>query len=249
MTTAKNFLVLREGVPHLVFRQSTNLRYYKWNGAAWDKETALTLYPPGGGANPGGNPALAVDASGVAHVAHNDFASYHVNYARRGTSSWTNEFTSSPTMSSMYKRIAVDEDGHPHIVFQQGYMRHDGNAWVNAAGDPGYDAFAVGFISPGLTPSGEYLLGEKTADGLTIRRKPLVATAWGTPETVYPSSQFGTADIESDPTGDAHIALSAGGPDALDIVYVHRDGASWVSETVATTTGYHRYVHPAMAVR
>lgn len=245
---ARNFLALEGDRPHLVFRKGTDLRYYRWSGRAWEKETALTLYPPAGEANPGGNPALTIDARGTVHVAHHDHGRYRIHYARRDGGRWTNETTSSPEMSSLYKRIMLDGGGHPHITFSGGYLRHDGSRWVDAAGAPGYDALDARFVSAGLTPSGEILLGVRTPEGLALRRKALDGGAWSAPELVYAAPRFLAADVESDREGDAHVVISSGGLDALDVVYVHREGGRWVAETVATGPGFHRFVHPALAV-
>ncbi len=245
---AKHFLVLRDDRAHLAYRQDTNLVYYLWDGSAWQREVALTLYPETGEPNPGGGPALFLDPAGEPHVAHHDHHEYRLHYAHRQAGTWLNQLIpGGPTMVGEYKNIILDQQQHPHILFDEGYTRFDGTEWVGAAGDPGYDAFDCGFISSAFSPGGEVVLGERQGEDLVLHRKPLSATAWEPGVTVF--SGMGIVDIAVDENGRAHLALTrARESDNQELLYLREADGGWATELVYHHGGFLRIVHPSLAL-
>ncbi|MBN1771140.1 MAG: hypothetical protein JXB32_07770 [Deltaproteobacteria bacterium] len=246
---ARHFLALRGDVPHLVYRQSTNLKYYRWTSTGWVGEVALGLYPPTGQPNPGGGPALTLDAGGRPHVAHHDHHIYRLHYARFDGAAWLNEeLTGTPTMVGEYKSIALDRLGRPHIACQLGYTRWDGSAWVNADGTPGYDPFDASFISAGFSPTGTVLLGAHVDGSLVLYRRPIDGGAWDAGTVVGPNASM--VDFVGDRVCGVHVALlrsvSGGGSEVAHLSEAS-DG-SWTAETVYPVPAGGRVVHPTMAV-
>jgi len=245
---AKHFIVLRDDRPHLAYRQDTNLVYYVWDGTSWNREVALTLYPPTGEPNPGGGPALFLDQSGEPHVAHHDHHEYRLHYAYRSSGVWHNELIDGgPTMVGQYKNITLDSQQHPHILFDEGYTRFDGTGWVNAAGDPGYDAFDCGFISSAFSPNGEVVLGERLEEDLVLHRKSLDATAWEPGVTAFTGMSI--VDIAVDEENRVHLALTrARESDSQELLYIYEGDGGWTTELVYFHDGFLRIVHPSLAL-
>jgi hypothetical protein len=245
---AKHFLVLRDDRAHLAYRQDTNLVYYAWDGSAWQREVALTLYPETGEPNPGGGPALFLDSTGEPHVAHHDHHEYRLHYAHRQAGTWLNQLIpGGPTMVGEYKNITLDQQQHPHILFDEGYTRFDGAEWVDAAGDPGYDAFDCGFISSAFSPGGEVVLGERRDQDLVLHRKSLNATAWEPGVTVF--SGMSTVDIAVDENSRAHLAVTrVRESDNQELLCLYEGDDGWTSELVYHHDGFLRVVHPSLAL-
>jgi hypothetical protein len=245
---AKHFIVLRNDRPHLVYRQDTNMVYYVWDGTSWDREVALTLYPPTGEPNPGGGPALFLDQSGEPHVAHHDHHEYRLHYAHRAAGVWHNELIpGGPTMVGQYKNITLDAQQHPHILFDEGYTRFDGTGWVGAAGEPGYDAFDCGFISSAFSPSGEIVLGERLEEDLVLHRKALGATAWEPGVTAF--SGINIVDIAVDEDNRVHLAITRSiESDNQELLYHYETTEGWTTEQVYHHGGFLRIVHPSLAL-
>jgi hypothetical protein len=246
VSPAQHFLIMHGGAPHLAMAHYTDLNYYFWSGTAWVGETALSLTEDL--FTPGGSPSLAFDSQGVPHVAHHDFDGYHLHYAKRTGSTWTDEELPSPELSILYKRIAIDAHDRPHILFNHGYTRWDGAAWVNASGAPGWDEMDLGYLSPAISDDGEIFALERSAGMLQVRRKMLEGTSWGTPEPV-PAVAVWTGSMAVDGASIIHLAVSVAAADSYDLEYLSRIGSVWTSEVVATGMGFHREVQPAIAVR
>jgi hypothetical protein len=245
---AKHFIVMHQGKPEIAFRQYTNLRRYSWTGTAWQSTLVLDLYPPSGGSNPGGAPALAFDSSGYAHIAHHDHAQYHLNYVRQTGSGWQNELVSvSPQQAGQYKLLAIDSADRPHIVFKFGYTRYNGSAWVKADGSGGYDAYDTGFISAGQSPSNELVIGHRVGAGIELVRKTLAASSFSNEGAVHPGP-FSGAAFTADASGTVHAVVSEGSTDANVLVYLKQTGTGWSSEPIYTHGGLCRLVHPSIAV-
>jgi hypothetical protein len=245
---AKHFIVMYQGKPEIAFRQSSTLKRYSWDGSAWKGTLILDTYPPTGVANPGGAPALTFDSQGYAHIAHHDHGQYQIHYAHDSASGWSNELLSfTPTLSSQYKLIALDASDRPHIVYSHGYTRWNGSAWVKADGSAGYDAYETGFISAGLSPSGEILMGHKVGSSLELVRKTLAATSWTSEGQVHPGP-FSSAAFTADAGGVIHAVVSEGQTDSNVLVHLTQSSGGWVGEQVYTHSGICRLVHTSIAL-
>lgn len=246
---ARHFLALRADVPHLVYRQETNLKYYRWTTGGWVDTVALPLYPATGEPNPGGGPALALDAAGRPHVAHHDHHEYHLHYAAFDGTSWSNVMIPGlPGMVGEYKNIALDALGRPHIAFQLGYTRWNGTTWTAADGTPGYDAFDASFISAGFGPDGTVLLGAHVSGSLVLYRRPIDGGDWDAGTRVDADASM--VDFAGDQVGGAHVVLVRSSTGTAPVVrYLHEapDG-TWPAETVYTGSAGGQLVHPTLAV-
>lgn len=109
------------GRPHLLYLKPpsgagnpSGYRYATWSGAAWTIETIAQ--PPTSGLSA---LALALDASGVPHVAYYG-ANDHVWYAKRtGANAWAKEIVDASSNDTGYGvAIAVDAGGHVHIAYR-----------------------------------------------------------------------------------------------------------------------------------
>jgi hypothetical protein len=108
------------GRPHLFYDRPPSgggahgYRYATWNGSSWTIETVAV--PPTSGL---AALALALDASGVPHVAYYG-ANDHVYYARRtGANAWAKVAVDTSTNDTGYGvAIAVDAEGGVHIAYR-----------------------------------------------------------------------------------------------------------------------------------
>lgn len=245
----KHFITMYNGKPEIAFRQGSTLKRYSWSGSAWQGTLVLDTTPPTGIANPGGAPALAFDSSGFAHIAHHDHGGYQLHYARQSASGWSNELLGfSPKQSAQYKHIALDSVERPHIVFKFGYTRWNGSAWVKADGTAGYDAYDTGFISAGLSPQGEFIVGHRVGSAIELVRKTLAGATWANEGQVHPGPHTGAA-FTADATGKVHAVVSEGTTGNNVLTYITKSGGGWVGEQFFGPGGNSRLLHPSIAVR
>ena len=109
------------GHPHVVwtgYDGTTNRIYYSAdNGEGW---TAPLSISPGSATN-NAMPQIALDAGGHPHVAWhgNDGSNYRVYYSANTGEGWTApvNISSGSTTYGLNPRIALDSNGHPHVVW------------------------------------------------------------------------------------------------------------------------------------
>ncbi len=244
----KHFIAMHNGKPEIAFRQGSTLKRYSWDGSKWQGTLVLDTTPPTGVANPGGAPALTFDSSGYAHIAHHDHGGYQLHYARDSASGWSNELlTFSPKQASQYKLIALDSAQRPNIVFKFGFTRWSGSAWVKANGSAGYDAYDTGFISAGLSPQGEFIVGHRAGSAIELVRKTAAATTWQNEGQIHPGPHSGAA-FTADAAGKVHAVISEGKTDSNVLIYVTKSASGWVGEPIYSQSGQSRLVHPSIAV-
>jgi len=117
--------------PHIAYYDSTaaDIKYAGWNGAAWQVETVGS----GGGDR---YRALALDGADRPHISYFDDASDDLKYAHWDGAAWQTETVDSAGQTGYSNSLAVDADGHPHIIYLKldstGRLRYahwDGTQW------------------------------------------------------------------------------------------------------------------------
>ena len=118
--------------PHIAYYDSTgaDLKYARWDGAAWQVETVDSE-------DSGAYRSLALDGADRPHISYFDNTNDDLKYARWDGSAWLTETVESAGQTGYSNSLAVDADGHPHIIYlnwdSTGYLLRyahwDGTQW------------------------------------------------------------------------------------------------------------------------
>ena len=125
--------------PHLSYfnGRAGSVMYAVWNGSAWNRT------PVDRGTFRGPN-SLAVDSSGVVHLAYT-FFNAKLQYATWDGVDWTIERVDTRNLAVRYLSLALDSEDRPHIAYygnaSLNYASRNGQAWtietIDASGNTG----------------------------------------------------------------------------------------------------------------
>jgi hypothetical protein len=174
--------------------------------------------------------SLALDASGIPHVAYVTAASPTVRYASLAGGVWTSEDVDLPTDQSGDLSLAFDATGVPHVAYPWGgTLRH---AWkpagaatwstetIDAAlGTSGYPGTSLRFDAQGRAAV-SYHRGTQLVFAL---REP-----GGWSQGVIPGAAYVGTSLAFDAAGRAWIASTSGS----GVQLAHEQGGTWLTEIV-----------------
>ena len=113
------------------YHYNENLRFIAWNGGGWTQETVDQS------ADVGACNSMAIDQSGIVHIAYCGFEpDKAILYARReGAGFWeTYIIDSSLSSDPMGTSLALDDNGNPRVSYSADgevrYAEYDGSAWT-----------------------------------------------------------------------------------------------------------------------
>ena len=216
--------------PHIAYIDSTNvdLKYARWDGAAWRIETVDSE------GSVGGMNSLALDSSDYAHIAYNDYTNFDLKYARWDGAEWRIETVDADGDVGYYISLALDDSGYPHISYAADYRddlkyaRWDGAEWrieiVDSAGQVG------GYSSLTLDSSNYPHISYHDSTNNDLKYARWDGAAWRI-EAVDETGDAGVwTSLALDSNDYPHISCSGG--DDSDLIYARWDGDAWQIETV-----------------
>jgi hypothetical protein len=205
-----------QGRPHVAYREtSTLLKYAYYDGTQWRGEAGTTPDTVFSGQTIGYQVSLALDGSGVPHIAFatqgGSPSAQRMRYASWNGSAWTDTVVQTQTSNrvGLYPSLAIDGTT-PHVSYIDCTV--SSGDWRSC-------------------PSGGRLMYATTAGGAwtTIRVDPETVPA--DPATY---SIDGYTSLALDSAGRPHIAYYE--KVATQLKYATYDGTSWATSVVATST-------------
>lgn len=221
----------------------------------------VDIVDPGQGHDVGRTSNLVIDKQGNFHIIYLDETSHGLLYAyrARGDKRWYS--MSVIAKGASYPSMAVDTQGHPHVVYVAGgkkdadtglgYAYFDGRFWHSQVVDPqgmGYFT-SIQLDSQGHPRISYYHYHDQTgAYSLHLKYAYFDGKNWFI-QTVDPRVNTGKYNsIAVDGTGNPHIAYSHVGWG--DLLYAHWDGKEWKFSDVDSRRKENHYLGygPSIAV-
>ncbi len=203
-------LAVSGGMVHVVWEESSRVYHRFWNGSTWSPSHRVAF---------GEQPALAVDASGLVHVAFvNEFGgNYEVYHCRWKGASWSLPRNVSNTSGvSSAPGLAVAPDGMIHVVWADNtpgynviYHAHwDGTYWIN---EPVPSAFGgAPAVSVSLDGVVHVVWQDRDAPGAPyeVYYSRWTGNRWSLPEDLSDTAaeQSIIPGVAVGPDGQAHVA-------------------------------------------
>ena len=163
--------------------------YYAYQDAGgWHTQTVDNAWSVGSGA------ALALDASGKAHISYYDASNKNLKYATNKSGAWVSQTVVSPGDVGVYSDIAIDSWGDPAIVFfntttsELHYIYYDSDygSWGNDevvapasdVGHPGWFSFVLDNSGTFSRPHVSYYLRSSSTRGMLQWAHYDAGSAW-----------------------------------------------------------------------
>jgi len=222
------------GKPHISYSDGTNrdLKYARWDGAAWQIETV------DGPDQVGTYTSLALDSLDRPHIAYSDYTNDDLKYARWDGAAWqvaTVDTGGDFGLVGMYTSLGVDSSDHPHISHNEWaaddslkYARFNGTTWQNETVDSTGD---VGMhTSLALDSSDRPHISYFDLANEDLKYIYYNGTIWNS-ETVDSTGDVGRDNsLVLDSSDRPHV--SYWNNSSYDLKYASFDGTSWQIETV-----------------
>jgi hypothetical protein len=216
-----------EGYPCIAWYSfDEHLGFITWTGGGWTQEIVDQS------ADVGACNSMAIDESGVAHIAYCGFEpDKAVRYARRVDTGIWETFTVDSSMSSepLGTSLAIDDNGNPRVSYSADgevrYAEYDGTAWTIQtvyATDTGIHTYGT---SLALDQYGYPHIAHCCAGGDSLMYSVNQGGGWQT-EFVHPVSSIwnsGDPDLALDQQATPHIVFCYEG-----VQYAHNDQPSQV---------------------
>ena len=223
------------GNPHISYNGNADLKYARWDGAAWQIETVDSAG--------GSYTSLALDSSNRPHISY--CGNSDLKYARWNGSSWQIETVDSAGDVGWFTSLALDDSDYPHISYWDStnddlkYARWNGSSWqietVDSAG------FVDRYTSLALDSSGYPHISYGYLDLMYARWN---GSSWQV-ETVDTVGDVGLwTSLALDSSGRPHISYHDWTNGCLK--YARWDGAAWQIETVDSSWSVGRYTSLAL---
>jgi outer membrane protein assembly factor BamB len=231
-----------DGLPHI--------SYYRGNGLYYARTELRHWYVTqvDSGQNAGRFSSLAVEGSGVIHIAYYDLSTGTLAYASSLTGLWwTKETIDAP--GGDYLSLALDTAGHAHIAYRdegQSILKFASNAsggWVTEQVDAGED---VGrYCSLVLDQDGVPQISYYDATNAALKRAFQSDRGWNS-QVVDSGGNIVQCRVAVDAEDHVHVAYA----DRSDVAvrYANNVTGSWVIETVDATGANYPYTYPMVAV-
>lgn len=213
--------------PQMAFRDGSsggNLRYLRWTGVTWAKETVDTGFD-----NNGGHCSIALTSEGAPRISYFK-TGFGLRFATK-TGSWTS--TTIDSTGGQYTSLKIDLSGQVHISYFASnslkYAKWDGIRWTTTTIDGGG---VVGmWTSLALDSDGNPFISYYDSTNGDLKMAQWSGTAWSTQTVVSAGTVGNYTSIKLDSINHPFISFIAG----TSVKLAHWDGSSWVIETVATT--------------
>jgi hypothetical protein len=105
-----------DGRPQLTYldRNSREIRFARWNGSSWDRDTVATDTAPSYQLS---TPVLQLDSENNPHVVFSDLVRHELIYTRRNGTVWERESIDAETDPDEFVAFVLSKDGSAHVVF------------------------------------------------------------------------------------------------------------------------------------
>ena len=249
---SQHSLRLSSGYPQIAFG-GDHLYYAYEDAGGWHTQTADSAWGVGSGA------ALALDASGKAHISYYDVPNGDLKYATNKGGAWSSQTVVSAGNVGAYSDIAIDAAGDPAIVYynsdtaelhyiyyDSGYGDWGPDETVASASDPFHNGWFSFALDTGLTPNKPYVsyyYKLSSTHGYLRYAKYNASNVWvdGSVDSCSPYTDCNIGEYNSlalDPTSSkrpviAYSYLTALGADL--IMYMAHNGSNWVRDDYSPT--------------
>jgi hypothetical protein len=215
-------------VAYKCYTPGYQLRYAKWNGAAWDFQTVCSLD------HDSGSFSIAFDSFGNPGISFQDTDFNEVlRFARWDGVSWTVDTLDSDGRAGFYSSLAFDASGNPAIAYRQSpgsgstlrLARWDGTAWNITTLDSG----DIGCTSLAIDPAGAPAVVYCDTETNFLKLLRWNGASWDTTTVDRSSGGFKYTSLALDSAGRPVFTYNGIGPRLA-----RWDGSSWNIEIVST---------------
>lgn len=227
--TALALAVTKTNDPVISYADTTNptrLRFARWNGSTWKRETVNT--------GSVGYQSMALDANDRPQISYWDITNGDLKRASYDGTMWNIDTVDSVGSVGAFNSIAIDSLGNAHISYFDStnsdlkYAHWNGASWdlttVDAPGDMG--RFGSLAVDAQNHPHIAYL----DFDNRDLKYATFDGTMWNI-ATIDPASSANATSIVIDAAGRPHI-LYYDAAFTNDVKYAQWDGTQWVTELV-----------------
>ncbi|MEE9223229.1 MAG: hypothetical protein V3U51_00550 [Thermoplasmata archaeon] len=222
-----------QNYPHIVHYDWTglDLRYARWNGSAWIKETVDSA------GDVGYYSSIAVDSMDRAHISYWDNTNGNLKYALWDGTSWIIEVLDPTWGHGWYNSIAVDSNNVPHVsYFANGDLNYAvrTSGWIIETVDDSIGAGWHTSIAVDNNDKPHIAYGENKM--LSVKYAKKTTGWWITEELDSVNSLSPYPDIAIDSNNRPHISY-IDEPNS-DLKYARWTGSSWSIEVAYGSAGY-----------